>query len=576
MDVIDEIKNRLDIVDVVSSYLRLQKAGSNYRALCPFHSEKKPSFFVSPKLQIFKCFGCGKSGDIFKFVMEIERVDFKEALKILAEKAGVQLSTEKESEDFGEKSRFFKICELSAKFFERQLESKTGKKVIDYLLGRKINMESIQKWRLGWAPDTKSSLIDFLKMKGFSIDEIEKAGLCFKKENGEILDFFRGRIIFPIFDLNSRVIGFSGRIFEKEGPKYINCRNTLLYDKSRTIYGLDKAKKEIKNKDFCLIMEGYTDVILAHQEGFQNAVSVSGTAISEWQLQILKRFTSNLFLCFDADFAGDQATKRAIDLAIQKDFQVKVVLLEEGKDPADIISENKEVFEKVIKEAISIMEFYFKNFSSQYDKNTVEGKREIARRFLIEVKKLPNEIEKEFWVNFLSQEISVSKESLLKEMQKIKIEDDFFGKEREEIVFKNEKTKREILEERLLTLILKLPQNLVLIDNEKIEYFSPEIKEIFKRLKEDLKFDPKNLSEKAKELFFEASVKSEIPELNINKDETTKEINFCLREISKDFIKEKLAKISELIKEAEKNKNQKKVKEFLNELKTWTEKLSKI
>jgi DNA primase len=576
MDVIDEIKNRLDIVDVVSSYLRLQKAGSNYRALCPFHSEKKPSFFVSPKLQIFKCFGCGKSGDIFKFVMEIERVDFKEALKILAEKAGVQLSTEKESEDFGEKSRFFKICELSAKFFERQLESKTGKKVIDYLLGRKINMESIQKWRLGWAPDTKSSLIDFLKMKGFSIDEIEKAGLCFKKENGEILDFFRGRIIFPIFDLNSRVIGFSGRIFEKEGPKYINCRNTLLYDKSRTIYGLDKAKKEIKNKDFCLIMEGYTDVILAHQEGFQNAVSVSGTAISEWQLQILKRFTSNLFLCFDADFAGDQATKRAIDLAIQKDFQVKVVLLEEGKDPADIISENKEVFEKVIKEAISIMEFYFKNFSSQYDKNTVEGKREIARRFLIEVKKLPNEIEKEFWVNFLSQEISVSKESLLKEMQKIKIEDDFFGKEREEIVFKNEKTKREILEERLLTLILKLPQNLVLIDNEKIEYFSPEIKEIFKRLKEDLKFDPKNLSEKAKELFFEASVKSEIPELNINKDETTKEINFCLREISKDFIKEKLAKISESIKEAEKNKNQKKVKEFLNELKTWTEKLSKI
>jgi 23S rRNA pseudoU1915 N3-methylase RlmH len=161
-------------------------------------------------------------------------------------------------------------------------------------------------------------------------------------------------------------------------------------------------------------------------------------------------------------------------------------------------------------------------------------------------------------------------------MQKIKIEDDFFGKEKEEIVFKNEKTKREILEERLLTLILKLPQNLVLIDNEKIEYFSPEIKEIFKRLKEDLKFDPKNLSEKAKELFFEASIKSEIPELNINKDETTKEINFCLREISKDFIKEKLAEISESIKEAEKNKNQKKVKEFLNELKTWTEKLSKI
>ncbi len=576
MTLFEEIKNRLDIVDVVSSYLRLQKVGSNYRALCPFHSEKKPSFFVSPRLQIFKCFGCGKAGDIFKFVMEIEKVDFKEALKILAEKAGVQLPTEKEEEDFGERARLFKICELATKFFERQLESKTGKKVIEYLLGRKINFESIQKWRLGWAPDTKNSLVEFLKMKGFSIDEIEKAGLCFKKENGEILDFFRGRIIFPIFDLNSRVVGFAGRVFEKEGPKYINCKNTLLYDKSRVIYGLDKAKKEIKEKDFCLIMEGYTDVILAHQEGFQNAVSVSGTALSEWQLQTLARFTSNLLLCFDADFAGDQATKRAIDLAIQRDFQVKVILLDEGKDPADIISEDKEKFEKATKEAISIMEFYLKSFISQYDKNTLEGKREIARKFLTEVKKIPNEIEKDFWISLLSKEIEVSKESLLKEMEKIKLEDEFFGKEKEEIILKSDKTKREILEERLLTLLLKLPQNLVLIDNEKMEYFSPETKEILEKLKEDLKFDPKNLSEKAKELFFEASLKSEISEEKFEKDEVTKEINFCLREIAKDFVKEKVTKISELIKNAEREKNQKKVEEFLKELKFWTEKLSKI
>jgi len=574
MEVIEEIKNRLDIVDVVSSYLRLQKVGSNYRALCPFHSEKKPSFFVSPRLQIFKCFGCGKAGDIFKFVMEIERVDFKEALKILAEKADIQLKEEKE--EFGERARLFQICELATKFFEKQLESKMGKKVVEYLLNRKINLESIQKWRLGWAPDTKSSLVDFLKMKGFSVNEIEKAGLGFKKENGEFLDFFRGRIIFPIFDLNSKVIGFAGRSFEKEGPKYINCKNTLLYDKSRVIYGLDKAKKEIKNKDFCLLMEGYTDVILAHQEGFQNAISVSGTAISDWQLQILGRFTSNLFLCFDSDFGGDQATKRAIDLAIQREFQVKVVLLEKGKDPADIISERKENFEKAVREAISIMEFYLKSFLSQYDKNELEGKKEIARRFLREVKKIPNEIEKEFWIETLSKEIGVSKESLLKEMEKIKIEENFFGEEKEEIIFKGEKTKREILEEKLLISILKLPQNLVLIDNEKMEYFSPEIKEILGKLKEDLKFDPKNLSEKAKEIFFEASLKAEIFKDCMEKDEITKETIFCIKEIAKDFVKEKLANISESIKEAEKNKNQKKLKEFLEELKIWTEKLSKI
>jgi DNA primase len=573
MDVIEEIKNKLDIVEVVSSYVRLQKAGSNYRALCPFHSEKKPSFFVSPRLQVFKCFGCGKSGDIFKFVMEIEKADFKEALKILADKAGVQLKEDQKEGD--EKRKLFHICEIATKFFERQLESQTGKKVLDYLLKRKINLDSIQKWRLGWAPDTKKSLVDFLRMKGFSFDEIEKAGLAFRNEKGEIFDFFRGRIIFPIFDLNSRVVGFAGRIFDKEGPKYINGRNTLLYDKSKIIYGLDKAKKEIKKRNFCLIMEGYTDVILAHQEGFENAISVCGTALSDWQLQLLRRFTSNLFLCFDADFAGDLATRRGIDLAIQKDFQLKVVILPKDKDPADIFYAGKKEFEKALKGTVSIMEFYLKSFLSEYDKNTLEGKKEIARRFLEEIKKIPNEIEKDFWIETLSREIEVSKESLSKEMERIKKEDNFFGQEKEEVILRVEKSKKEILEERLLTLLLKLPQNLVLIDNEKIEYFSPQMKEILEKLKEDLRFDPKTLSEKAKEIFFEASLKSEIDE-NLEKEEITKETNFCLREISKDFVREKLTKISELVKEAETNKNQKKLEELLKELKIWTEKLSKI
>jgi len=253
-----------------------------------------------------------------------------------------------------------------------------------------------------------------------------------------------------------------------------------------------------------------------------------------------------------------------------------VVLLEEGKDPADIISEDKENFEKILKNPLSIMEFYLKSFTSAYDKNVLKGKKEIAKKFLKEIKKIPNEIEKEFWIDALSKEIAVSKENLLKEMDKIKIEEDFFGEEKEEIVLRNEKSKRENLEGRLLTLLLKFPQNLVLIDNEKMEYFSPEIKEILKKLKEDLKFDPKTLSEEAKEIFFESSLRAEISETDLDKDEITREINFCLKEIAKDFVKEKLAKISESIKEVEKNKNQKKIEEFLREMKFWTEKLSKI
>jgi len=573
--IIDEIKARLDIVDVVSSYIKLKKVGSNYAALCPFHSEKKPSFFVSPRLQIFKCFGCGVAGDIFKFIMLIEGVEFGDALRILAQRAGIELKPQ-DSKLKTERKRLYEICEISCKFFQKQLEGKVGSRVKEYLIKRKIDENSIKEWRIGWAPKTKDSLISFLVSRGFKKEEIKKAGLAFQKENGEFIDFFRGRIIFPIFDLNSQVIAFSGRIFEKEeGPKYINSPNTILYDKGKVLYGLDRAKVEIKIKDFCILMEGYTDVILAHKAGFKNSVAVSGTSLTPYQLKILKRYTDNLFLAFDMDIGGNLATKRGIDMARLKGFNIKVLILPQDQDPADVISQDPAEFEKIVKNSVSIMDFYFKIALSKFDKNTLEGKREIVKMILSEIKRIQNEIEKSFWLSKLAKELDLREEDLRKELAKLKIEEEILGMEEEEILKQPQKSRKEILEERLLFLILKSPQSINSIDKEKISFFSPELREILQKLKENFNLKLENISsEKAKELFATCALKAELEE--IEKEKILPEIKFCQKEIVTISLKEKLNEISKRLKEAEKLGEEEKVEKLTKEFQNLSQTLSKL
>jgi DNA primase len=560
---IDEIKSRLDIVEVIGSYIKLKKAGANYKALCPFHSDKNPSFFVSPARQIWHCFGCGRGGDIFKFIMEIEGVEFGDALRILAQRAGVELKPR--SPEFSswrtERQRLYEICELATKFFEKQLEgSVIGKEAQEYLIKRGITQESIRKWRIGWAPDTWRRLSDFLVSQGYENKEIERAGLSLKNEQGSYYDRFRGRIIFPIFDLNSQVIGFGGRVFQKsdEVAKYINTPNTLLYDKSRILYGLDKAKVEIRKKDFCLLMEGYTDVILAHQAGIANTVSVSGTALTTPQLVILKRYSDNLFLSFDMDIAGDSATKRGIDLAQLRGFNLKIITLPKDKDPADVISQNPKEFEKLVNNSLSILDFYFQNAFSQFDKARPEGKKEISKILLPVIKRIPNKIEQSFWISKLAKDLEVKEEKVEEELKKIKLEEEALGLEPEEIINLPSKSRNELLEERLITLLLKSPENLNLIEGYPLSYFSPKGKEILLNLK-----NPEKLSGETKDFFNYLALKSDVEE--IEEKEIGPEIKFCLKEIQSLEIKSKLNEISKEIKKAEEEKNFEKIKKLTQE-----------
>ncbi len=583
---IDDIKSRLDIVEVISSYIKLHKAGANYRANCPFHSEKTPSFFVSPTRQIWHCFGCGLGSDIFGFVKQIEGVEFGDALRILAGRAGVELTPFRPEmkEMATERTRLYEICELAAEFFEKQLEGKTiGGEAKKYLLGREISEDSIKKWRLGYSPETWQGLIDFLASRGYKAAEAEKAGLAIKKDAGSgqgYYDRFRGRIMFPIFDLNSQVIGFGGRVFTqkdaKEIAKYINTPATLLYDKSHTLYGLDKAKVEVRKKDSCILVEGYTDEILSHQAGVENAVAVSGTALTPFQLKILHRYTENLYISFDMDVAGDTATKRGIDLAISQGFNIKVVILPEGKDPADLVVKSPEKWQEAVEKAKSILEFYFETTLAKNDKTKIEGKKQISKILLPVIKKIPNKIEQTFWLQKLGKEIAAKEDDLIQEMAKVKLEEEVLGLEPEEVINLPARTRRDLLEERFLVLSLKNRACLENAAKEDLEFFSPKTKDLvdaFLKSKDNEEF-LKRLDEKDAAMVNQLMLRAEMLEEISTKDQGIDFID-CLREIKNMAVKTQLESLSQELMGAESEKDDKKAASLLERFHQLTKKLSK-
>ena len=356
-DTVQQVKDRLSIVDVVSGYVKLQRAGTVMKARCPFHAEKTPSFVVSPDRGTYHCFGCGVGGDIFSFVQESEGLDFKGALKVLAERAGVQLVYEK-SENRDDRERLFALLETAALYYVSKLDIDAK----NYLKERGVSEETIQSFRLGWAGNGWSDGADYLRTKGYTEHDIIEAGLARKNERGGLLDKFRNRIMFPIADAAGRIIGFSGRTFgpnaSPEAPKYLNSPETPLFHKSKVLYGFDKAKQAIRRHDCAVLVEGQMDLLASHQAGWGNAVAVSGTAFTPEHAVLLKRMSDNLVLALDADEAGIKAAGRAARSALSHGLNVKVATLPTGLDPADLIQkEGKEAWSAAIRDAKDIITF---------------------------------------------------------------------------------------------------------------------------------------------------------------------------------------------------------------------------
>lgn len=492
---VDEIKNRLDIVEVIEEYLpNLKQVGGNWKGLCPFHNEKTPSFMVSREKQIWHCFGCGEGGDVFSFVMKYENSEFPEALKILAKKAGIALRYE-EPRLTNQKTKILDILEVAAKFYHNLLfnspEAEVARK---YLFEkRQLKKETIEDFFLGFSPDSWDGVIKFLRSKNFYENDIFLAGLTVKKERGAgFYDRFRGRIMFPIRDTHGHVVGFTARLLpeaeknENAGGKYINTPQTLVYNKSQVIYGLDKAKQFIKKENLTVMVEGNMDVITSHEAGIKNVVASSGTAMTIEQVNLLKRFSPNLAISFDADLAGGQAATRGIDVALREGMGIKVIMLdpEIGKDPDDYIRKDVNLWREAISSSMLFMDYYIKKVLNSLDLRKVEHKKEAAKLLLSELIKLPDKVEQSYYLEKMGNILGVSEQILRESMPKGKISKNNDADMVKPQASQPEKNRSVRLAEIFLALLLKHP-NFLNYAIDLVEPFmlpEPMFGEIYKNL----------------------------------------------------------------------------------------------
>jgi len=441
MSVVDEIKEKLDIVDVISDYVPLKKAGRNYKALCPFHSEKTPSFYVFPETRSWHCFGaCGTGGDIFTFIMRIENLPFGDALRTLAKRAGVMLRQKSEEELLEErlKKRLFEINALAADYFHRLLlASPQGERARRYLIKREINRETIERFKLGYSLDSWRALKDYLRGKGYKQDEIHAAGLVIEREGGGYYDRFRGRLMIPIRNVRGDVAGFGARALDDSLPKYLNSPQTPIFNKRSILFGLDFAKEKIRAEGLAVIVEGYMDVLTAHQHGFENVVASMGTALTEEQLELLSRLTRRFALALDSDTAGDAATLRGIALAREKlirktvpvpsptgiryegrmETEISIISLPAGKDPDKVIREDPSLWVELVEGALPIVDYYFDVITKSLDLSSPKGKSAAVKVLLPLIGEIGDQIERVHYIQKLARLVRVDERTLLTEIK---------------------------------------------------------------------------------------------------------------------------------------------------------------
>jgi len=416
---VEQIKDRLSIADVIGAYIKLEKAGSNFKAKCPFHNEKTPSFFISTNRNTYYCFGCGAKGDIFSFVQAIDGTDFVGALKTLADKAGVTLVKENPKLK-SERDRIYEVMEEACKWFEGNLFG--NDEALSYLKGRGLSEGSIASWRIGFAPREWRLLHTHLVARGFSQNEMEKAGLVKRSDDGKTsYDRFRGRIQFPIFDSAGRVVAFSGRILGKDvenEPKYLNSPETEVFTKSRILYGFHKAKEGIRKFGYSILVEGQMDLVMCHQTGFSNTIATSGTAMSIDQLDMIRRISPNIVLAYDADSAGLKAALRTTKIALSRDMEVKIAVFPEGVDPADLAQKSLDELKAVIKNSKLAIEFFLALIMKQSPDRRVVAKK-VVTDIVPLVALLESAVTRSHYVGIVAKQSGIREEALLQDVAKV-------------------------------------------------------------------------------------------------------------------------------------------------------------
>lgn len=547
MDEIEEIRSKIDLVQYISETVPLKKAGRNFKACCPFHAEKTPSFMVSPERQIWKCFGCQKGGDIFSFVMEQERVEFGEALRLLAKKAGVVLRRYQPTKSESEKDKLYEINHLAAEFFHYLLiNHPVGRRALNYILQRGITKESLEQFKLGYAPASWDELQKFLVgKKKYSVFDLEKAGLVVKSDRGSFYDRFRDRLMFPLFDHRGNIVGFAGRLLDPNAKeaKYVNTPETVIYHKSELLYPLQITKEEIKKAGAAVVVEGELDAISSYQVGIKNVVAIKGSALTEFQARLLKRFTENLILSLDADAAGDMAARRGIEIADSLGFNLKVVTLEKYKDPDEAAQKDPAYLKERVAAAEGVYDFYLNSAFGRFRGKTPEEKKKIGQELIPIFAKIEDQIIKDLYIKKLAERLGVNEESIIFQMEKLVAKNPPLTKSVEPA---EEKKRSEVLENYLLALIFQSKKVILLEKPEIGDLLSLPINLKLVKILKDFLAEKKKFSS---QMFFKALP----PELRevfdrfylVDFGEKIDDENWVEKEIQKTRVQLEIAKIKE-------------------------------
>jgi DNA primase len=571
---VSEIRDRSSILEVVSDYVNLKKAGKNYKGLCPFHSEKTPSFMVNEEKQIFHCFGCGAGGDVFKFLMKVGNVSFPQAVEELAKRYGVRLSRRELSpakkKEMAKREVLFQINQMASEYFHdllsRRREGEEGRR---YLSQRGMSEKIIKEYRLGYSLERWDGLVHYLQEKKVSLELAWEIGLIFPKKREGWYDAFRGRILFPILDLQQRVVGFGGRVIRGGEPKYLNSPESNVYHKGEILYGLQVAKGYIPEKDCVIIVEGYFDLLTLHQFGLKHSVAALGTALTTQHVRILKRYTKNLITVFDADEAGVQASLRALPLFLEEEVSGKTILLPEGEDPDGFLRKgNLEDFEKRVTHAVSLVDFFFDRLMKTHGTKSIDGKVKVAEEGIALIDKIPNKIRKDFYTKVLAERLDLPESLLVERLRpspkdRLKAEEDLKKRSVERGFPKSE--------EMMVRLMIHHPELIPTISEEGIlrEFESPVLQKMAENLEglyqkrgrldltEALGCLEEDLKERLCEFAFQES--------DLEAGDREKILRDCIQKIRKKRLRKDGDNILKRIKEVEKQEEGKGLEDLLIE-----------